>query len=123
MGTGVYTRASWLLRRLRSLLRLRGRALARGLGLEHLHGADRHRRRERAKPVDPVQDAQRLDQRTQRRALPTLEILDGVQGDAGLIGQLLLVEVLPEPEGTDLPAQLSFPLDQRPSAQHINSPK
>ena len=61
------------------------------------------------KPVDSVQHAQRPDQRTQRRPLSTLEVLDRVQGDAGLVGELSLIDVLPESERADLPAKLSFP--------------
>ena len=73
--------------------------------------------RERAKPLDPVQDPQRLHQRTERGALAAFEVLDRIQGDARPLGQLPLVEVLPQPERPHLPAELNFPL-HRASAQH-----
>ena len=88
------------------------RALAWGLGLGRLHGTDRHGRRECLKPVELVQDAQRLRQRAKRGALSVFEVLDRVECDARPIGQLLLIETLPEPKGPNLTSQLSFPLSR-----------
>ena len=60
-------------------------------------------------PLDSVERAQCLHERSQRGSLAALEILHRVERNPGAIGELLLVEVLPQAEDPDLPAEIDLP--------------
>src|SRR5580698_2765358 len=66
--------------------------------LEHLHRADGHCRGQGLEPIRSLKRAQQLDERIDARALPGLEMLEGVERYSRAGGQGLLVEVLEQPQ-------------------------
>jgi len=67
-----------------------------------LDGTDRDGRRQSADPLDAAQHPQGLRQRAQRRPFAALKVLDGVERDSGTLGDLLLIQIAPQPEGSYL---------------------